>query len=40
MDFIEKPVTLLRFLSRVMGHLKLKANSDREVRQLLPVVTT
>ncbi len=39
-EFIEKPITLLRFLSRVMGHLKLKANSDREVRELLPVVTT
>jgi len=37
-EFIEKPITLLRFLSRVMGHLKLKANSDREVRQMLPVV--
>jgi len=39
-EFIEKPITLLRFLSRVMGHLKLKANSDREVRQLFPVATT
>lgn len=38
-EFIEKPVTLLRFLSRVMGHLKLKANGEREVRQLWPVVT-
>lgn len=39
-EFIEKPVTLLRFLSRVMGHLKLMANSEREARQLFPVATT
>ena len=39
-DFIEKPITLLRFLSRVMGQLKLKSNGEREMRQLLPVVTT
>ena len=36
----EKPITLLRFLFRDMRHLKLKSNSDREVRQLFPVVTT
>ena len=36
-EFIEKPVTLLRFLSRVMGHLKLKENREGDVRQLLPV---
>lgn len=39
-DFIEKPVTLLRFLSCIMGHLKLKTNGEREIRQLWPVVTT
>ena len=39
-EFIEKPITLLRFLSRVMGHLKLKANSEREARQLFPVAMT
>lgn len=39
-EFIEKPVTLLRFLSRVMGQLRLKTNGEREMRQLLPVVTT
>ena len=38
-EIIEKPVTLLRFLSRVMGQLKLKANGEREMRELLPVVT-
>ena len=38
-DFIEKPVTLLRFLSRVMGQLRLKTNGEREMRQLLPVAT-
>ena len=36
----EKPITLLRFRLRVMGQLKLNANSEREVRQLFPVVTT
>ena len=38
-DFIEKPVTLLRFLSRVMGQLKLKSNGEREIRELWPVAT-
>lgn len=33
-DFIEKPVTLLHFLSRVMGQLRLKTNGEREIRQL------
>ncbi|MEQ2005811.1 MAG: response regulator [Limisphaerales bacterium] len=36
-DFIEKPITLLRFLSCIMGHLKLKTNGERELRQLWPV---
>lgn len=35
-DFIEKPVTLLHFLSRVMGQLRLKTNGEREIRQLWP----
>ena len=39
-EFIEKPVALLHFLSRVMGQLKLKANGERDARQLCPVVTT
>ena len=38
-DFIEKPVTLLRFLSRVMGQLKLKSNGEREIRELRAVAT-
>lgn len=38
-DFIEKPVTLLRFLSRVMGQLKLKSNGEREIREPWPVAT-
>lgn len=38
-EFIEKPVTLLRFLSRVMGQLKLKSNGEREIRELWPVAT-
>lgn len=35
-DFIEKPVTLLHFLSQVMGQLRLKTNGEREIRQLWP----
>lgn len=38
-DFIEKPITLLRFLACIMGQLKLKMNGEREIRQLWPVAT-
>ena len=38
-EFIEKPVTLLRFLSRVMGQLRLKTNGEREIRELWAVAT-
>ena len=38
-DFIEKPITLLRFLACIMGHLKLKLNGEREIRQFGPVAT-
>ncbi len=36
-DFIEKPFDLLPFLSRVMGHLKLGAAGQRDVRQAWPI---
>ena len=38
-DFIEKPVPRLQFLSRVMGHLRLKANGEQQTRKQWPVAT-
>lgn len=37
LDYIEKPFVVMDFLSRVMGHLNLKKNGVRDVRQSLPI---